>query len=204
MLTASPPLSRRAQETRKEGMSVLTPKTGISLWIAPHASQGNALKHFMGHLKLKSPRARFSHADVHTTLHRELSIVENLLMAAEESLTDETYDVKEAILNSRLESENLRVLASWFKNPRRKTDELSAQEKFMAAVCFALLRPADETFIDMGQVSLDRLCVAHLQKLVQEKSHGRHITVRLGDKSSWEVGFDQELIMTPDGLKFVA
>lgn len=185
-------------------MSSNSPKHGISLWIAPHANQGNALKHFMGHLKLKSPRVRFSHADIHTTLHREMSLVENLLMAAEETMGDENYDVKVAFLNARLESENLRVLASWFKNPRRKTDELSQQEKFMAAVCYALLRPAEETFIDMSNVQLDPLCVAHLQKLVQDKSAGRHITVRLADKATWEVGFDQELIMTPDGLKLVA
>jgi len=185
-------------------MSSQSPQHGISLWIAPHANQGNALKHFMGHLKLKSPRARFSHADVHTTLHREMSVVENLLMAAEETMGDESYDVKVAFLNARLESENLRVLASWFKNPSRKMDELSQQERFMAAVCYALLRPAEVTFIDMSSVQLDPLCVAHLQKLVQEKSSSRHITILLADKASWVVGFDQELAMTQDGLKFVA
>lgn len=185
-------------------MSSQSPKIGISLWIAPAANQGNALKHFMGHLKLRSPRARFSHADLHTTLHREMSLVENLLMAAEETMGDESYDVKLEFLNARLESENLRVLASWFKNPGRKTDELSQQEKFMAAVCYALLRPAEVTFIDMSAVQLDPLCVAHLQKIVQEKSNSRHITLRLAEKTSWEVGHYQELVMTPDGLKLIA
>ncbi len=185
-------------------MSEKPHKTGITLWIAPHADQGNALKHFMGHMRLQGPRLRFSHADVHTTLHRDMSLVENLLMAAEETMTTESYDTKESFLNARLESENLRVLASWFKNPRRKTEELSLQERFMASVCYAFLRPADVTFIDMGNVQLDPLCVGHLQKLVKEKSLTRLITVRLADKALWEVGCDQELIMTPDGLKLVA
>ena len=158
----------------------------------------------MGHLRLQGPRMRFSHADFQTTLHRDMSLVENLLMAAEETMTSESYESKENFLNARLESENLRVLASWFKNPRRKIEELSIQERFMASVCYAFLRPGDVTFIDMGNVQLDPLCTAHLQKLVKEKSLTRHITVRLADKTAWEVGSDQELILTPDGLKLVA
>lgn len=185
-------------------MSEKSHKSGITLWIAPHADQGNALKHFMGHLRFKGQRRSFSHADIHTTLHRGMSLVENLLMAAEETMLDESYDSKEAFLNARLENENLRVLASWFKNPRRQTEELSTQERFMASVCYAFLRPVDETFIDMSNIKLDPLCVGHLQKLIKEKAHTRHITVRLQDKSVWEIGHDQELIMTPDGLKHVA
>lgn len=185
-------------------MSVRPLNNGITLWIAPHADQGNALKHFLGHLRLKGPRCRFSHADMNTTLHRDMSLVENLLIAAEETMIDESYEGQEAFLNARLESENLRVLASWFKNPRRKTEELSLQERFMATVCYAFLRPAEETFIDMSTVQLDPLCIAHLQKLIRERSQTRHITVRLSDKSVWEVGHDHELILTPDGLKLVA
>ncbi len=179
--------------------------SGISLWITgPSAQTGNALKHLMGHLKLKNPRGRFSHADINTTLHRELSLVENFLLAAEETMHDETYDAKEAYLNARLEKENLRVLASWFKNPRRKASELTEQERFMASVCYALLRPAEETFIDMGQIVIDPLCLSHLQQLIQVKAAGRHITVRLQSKHSWEVGFDQELVMTAHGLSRAA
>jgi ABC-type branched-subunit amino acid transport system ATPase component len=146
-------------------------------------------------LKGKGPRARFSYADVDTTLHRELPLIDNLLMAAGESMALESYETKLEFLNARLEAENLRSLASWFKDPSRKAQELSVQERVMAAVCHALLMRAEDSFINLASTQLDPMCLMHLQKIIKEKSLERHITVGLADKSQWKDGFDFELML---------
>jgi hypothetical protein len=169
-------------------------KLGLSLWTSPIES--NPLKVYMAWLKKTGQRSIFSHADYATTLHKELSLVENLILAIGEGSIEGNYFEKETYLNLKLEQEGLKPLASWFKNPRRKASELNPQEAFVASVCHALLRPTEKIFIDMNTVKLDPLCFGQIQKILKEKSLTRHITVRLFDKSSWSAGFDEEFILS--------
>lgn len=158
-------------------------KHGLEIWVAPQV--GNALKHFMSWLKSYAPRTRFSHADDGTTLLRQMSLLDNLLMALEEGVIEGTYREKEILLAERLETHGLKGLASWFQNPRRLYQDLSSQERFVASVCHALLRPAERTFIDMHKIELDPLCLKQLQQVLLTKAHHRHIVVRLPEKSDW-------------------
>ncbi|MBY0515495.1 MAG: hypothetical protein K2P81_01205 [Bacteriovoracaceae bacterium] len=178
-----------------------TKKYGVSLWVANTPKESNALKDFMCWMRLNAPRVRFSHANQHTSLHTDLSITENLLLAAEEMTQYGSYHEKEAHLNERLEAEGLKILASWFKNPRRFTHELSVQEKTMASICFALLRPAEVTLVDLCGIELEPLCVAHLQKILEEKSQTRHITVRVSNSSLWEKFDHDQFENSSKGLK---
>lgn len=158
-------------------------KHGLEIWVAPPV--GNALKHFMSWLKSYAPRTRFSHADDGTTLLRQMSLLDNLLMALEEGVIEGTYREKETLLAERLEAQGLKGLASWFQNPRRQYEDLSSQERFVASVCHALLRPADRTFIDMEKVELDPLCLKQLQQVLLTKAQDRHIVVRLPESRVW-------------------
>jgi len=167
--------------------------SGVSLWSINRSTSGNALKCYLAHLKGKGPRARFSYADADTTLHRDLSLIDNLLMALGEPLNDESYESKLQFLNARLESLNLRSLASWFKDPRRKASELTPQERLVAAVCHALLMNAEDSFINLSGVTIEPMCWLHLQKIIKDKSQDRHITVGLVDKSLWKSAHDYEL-----------
>jgi hypothetical protein len=158
-------------------------KQGLEIWTAP--ADGNPLKHFMSWIKSHAPRSRFSNADDKTTLMRHMSLLDNLLMALEEGYIEGTYQDKESLLAERLEAQGLKELSSWFQDPRRHYEALSAQEKFIASVCHALLRPAERTFIDMEKVLLDPLCLKHLQQTLLLKSLERHIVVRLGVLDNW-------------------
>lgn len=158
-------------------------KHGLEIWVAPPV--GNALKHFMSWLKSYAPRTRFSHADDGTTLLRQMSLLDNLLMALEEGVIEGTYREKEILLAERLEAQGLKGLASWFQNPRRLYQDLSSQERFVASVCHALLRPAERTFIDMEKVALDPLCLKQLQQVLLSKARERHIVVRLPEINGW-------------------
>ncbi len=154
--------------------------------------ESNPLKIYMAWLKKNGGKSYFSHADFQTTLHQELSVLDNLLLAIGDGSIDGTIVEKENHLRWKLESEGLKALASWFKNPHRRARDLSAQEAFVASVCHALLRPVEKVLIDMNQVQLDPLCAVQLQKILKDKSTEKHITVRLIDKGLWSEGFDDE------------
>lgn len=172
-------------------MMQLSPKMlGISLWTSP--TEANPLKIYMAWLKKSGGKSFFSHADFQTTLHQELSIMDNLLLAIGDGSIDGSTSEKESHLRWKLESEGLKALASWFKNPNRRARDLDPQEAFVASVCHALLRPVEKVLIDMGQVQLDPLCLMHVQKALKDKSALKHITVRLKDKSIWGEEFDEE------------
>ncbi len=156
--------------------------------------ESNPLKIYMAWLRKNGGKAYFSHADSQTTLHQELSILDNLLLAIGDGSIDGTVGEKENHLRWKLESEGLKALASWFKSPHRKASELSPQEAFVASVCHALLRPVEKVLIDMNQVQLDPICANQLQKILKDKSLVKHITVRLTDKAQWSEGFDEEFI----------
>ena len=164
------------------------------------AEQGrdfNALKYFMA--SIRHSRARFSHASRHTTLHPELSLIDNLLMAMEETDFQGSNSVKEAYISQRLERENLRSLASWFQNPRRPVNELTEQERLVAAICHALLRPAQMTLIEITMGSMDPLCFMQIQRTLIEKSAQRHITVHLAAELSWSAAYDDSWDLTLAG-----
>lgn len=118
--------------------------------------------------------------------------MDNLLLAIGDGSIDSPSSEKESHLNWKLESEGLKALAPWFKNPNRRARDLDPQEAFVASVCHALLRPVEKVLIDMGQVQLDPICSIQIQKALKEKSTLKHITVRLKDKSIWSEGFDEE------------
>lgn len=154
--------------------------------------ESNPLKIYMAWLKKSGGKSFFSHADFQTTLHQELSVLDNLLLAIGDGSIDGTVAEKEAHLRWKLEAEGLKALASWFKNPHRRARDLSAQEAFVASVCHALLRPVEKVLIDMNQVQLDPLCANQIQKILRDKASSKHITVRLNDKTQWSEGFDEE------------
>ena len=187
------------QETRQaQGMVDDKTRVGLSLWIAQPGERGNALRHFVA--RLRGYRARFSHASPDTTLHPELSLLDNMLMALEECAFEGPESAKEALLSERLEAQNLRALASWFQNPRRKVHELTAQERLVASVCHALLRRADASLIELTLQGLDPLCLQQLQKTLFLKSHQRHITVHLAHGEQWPFEHDGMWDLTSQGL----
>lgn len=155
----------------------------LKLW--PRDPRGNVLKQFLCWLKLQAPRARFSYAHQGTTLLRNMSLLDNLLMAFEEGELPGTYLEREHFLSQKLEAQNLKGLASWFKNPRRYYEELTPQERFVASVCHALLRPAEKTLIDMDGVELDPLCMKQLQLVLQEKAAERLIIIYASSDAHW-------------------
>lgn len=155
----------------------------LKLW--PRDPRGNVLKQFLAWLKLQAPRARFSYAHQGTTLLRNLSLLDNLLMAFEEGELPGTYLEREQFLAQKLEASHLKALASWFQNPRRYYSELTTQERFVASVCHALLRPAEKTLIDMDGVELEPLCLKQLQLVLQEKAAERLIVVYGSDEAHW-------------------
>lgn len=158
----------------------------LKLW--PRDPGGNVLKQFLAWLKLQAPRARFSYAHQGTTLLRNLSLLDNLLMAFEEGDLPGTYLEREQFLAQKLEGQNLKGLASWFQNPRRYYTELTTQERFVASVCHALLRPAEKTLIDMDGVELEPLCLKQLQLVLQEKAAERLIVVYGSAEANWSTG----------------
>ena len=159
---------------------------GLCLWFTEKVSGQNALRHFMA--RLPTPRTRFSHASPDTTLHPELTLLDNMLMALEETYFEGSDDAKEAFLCQRLADLNLRSLASWFQNPRRKMSELTPQERLVAAVCHALLKPVERSLIELTLPQLDPLCWDQLQQTINEKASMRHITVQLTPERQWLSG----------------
>jgi hypothetical protein len=176
-------------------MQITSKMLGISLWTTPVES--NPLKIYMAWLKKSGGRSFFSHADFQTTLHQELSVLDNLLLAIGDGSIEGNILEKENHLSWKLESEGLKALASWFKNPHRRARDLSEQEAFVASVCHALLRPVEKVLIDMNQVKLDPMCANQLQKILKDKSNVKHITVRVLDKTQWSEGFDEEFNHQP-------
>lgn len=159
--------------------------------------RGNVLKHFMGWIKTQAPRSRFSYAHQGTTLLRNLSLLDNLLMAFEEGELSGTYHERERTLALKLEAQNLKGLASWFQNPRRSYAELTPQERFVASVCHALLRPAERTLIDFEGVTLDPLCLRQLQQVLREKASERLIVVHAHAPEDWQELACAEFSPTP-------
>lgn len=170
----------------------------LKLW--PRDPRGNVLKQFLAWLKLQAPRARFSYAHQGTTLLRNMSLLDNLLMAFEEGELAGTYLERERLLAQKFEVHNLKGLASWFQNPRRYYAELTPQERFIASVCHALLRPAEKTLIDMEGIELDPLCLKQLQQVLEEKAADRMIIIYGSDSAQWPAETSEEfspLAVTP-------
>ncbi len=177
------------------------PLRGLSLWVPEKDSQTNALKQYLAWLKTHGTRTRFSHAHPSTTLHLDLSVLDNLLMAIGEGSFEGSYFEKENFIKSRLDSLELRVLSSWFKDPRRKTQDLSHQERLVASVCYALLRESEAAFIDLTSSVIDPLCQIHLQQVLLKHAETRHVTVLLNEKGQWQEVFQDEFKLTPQGLE---
>ncbi|MFN9114606.1 MAG: hypothetical protein ACK5XN_31475 [Bacteroidota bacterium] len=177
------------------------PLRGLSLWVPEKDSQANALKQYLAWLKSHGARTRFSHAHPMTTLHLDLNVLDNLLMAIGEGSFEGSYFEKENFIKSRLESLELRVLSSWYKDPRRKTQDLSCQEILVASVSCALLIESDAAFIDLTSSEIDPLCQIHLQQVLLKYAQTRHVTVLLNEKGQWQEVFQDELKLTPQGLE---
>ena len=146
-------------------------KAKLNLWtISPH--EGHPLRYFMAWRKRGRATGSFAYAQLDTTLHRDLSTVDNCLLAMNEPPSDAPHFEKEVYVRKAIEREGLNVLLPWFSLGKARAAGLTSQERAVAAICCALLSRSEATLIDLGKLALDELCLVQIKNVLRTHAQG--------------------------------
>lgn len=168
---------------RKEfGMTTSLGISQLNLW-ATGPQDGNPLRQFIAWRKRWRIPGRFAHAHPETTLHRDLSLADNFLLAMGEPPSEVPQAEKAAIVASAIQRHGLTALVRWFGSEQALPSNLSPQQKAVASICCALLNGAEETLIDLSSVKLDELCLNQVRHTLQACQ--RTIIVVTRDTAAW-------------------
>lgn len=169
--------------TEKTSMTTSPPGSSqLNLWIT-HPKDGNPLRLFLAWRKRCRTQGTFAYANHDTTLHRELSIVDNFMLAMGEPPMELPEHEKETFVRKCLEKQGLLVLTRWFALQTSSPTNMTIKERSMASICCALLAQADETLIDLSGMALDEMALKQTHSTLVQ--FNRTIIIATTDETHW-------------------
>lgn len=147
------------------------------------AGDANPLKQFLAWRRHHRSNGRFAYAHPETTLHRDLELRDNLLLALGESAQGMALLDKEQLVRKVLEREHLTALVHWPSASHTYASTLTTQQRAMASICHALVQRADQTLLDLRGVELTEFGLGQVKQVVRARSG--LVVIATHDASPW-------------------
>lgn len=169
--------------TEKRNMTTSPPGSlQLNLWILS-PKEGNPLRLFLAWRKQCRKQGSFAHANHDTTLHRDMSLIDNFLLSMGEPPIDMPEHEKESYVRKYLEKKGLLELTRWFKLQTSRPTNMTIKERSIASVCSALMSDSDETLIDLSGMEFDETALTQLHSVLV--SFERTIIVATTNEAQW-------------------
>lgn len=161
-----PTFGQKCDDRKELGMTTSSPLTyQLQLWETT-SKEGNSLRVFMAWRKRYRAHGSFAYAHPETTLHRQLSTADNLLLALGEPSDGLSASEKDLFIRKVMEREGLSALLPWCEVGDLYPAGLTPQAKTIAAICCALLTRSQEVLIDLADSHLEDGCRTQLLQVL--------------------------------------
>jgi hypothetical protein len=178
-------------------MSTNTPfPHGLYHWTLAKTA-GHPLKSFLAWRRQHCPRAAFTFAHWETTLHPDVTVAENILMAAGEILAGD-LETQEKLAKVLMEKAQLASLLPWLPLSAQAL-ELTQLEKTVAALVCALLAPRPSVIWDARDGGIETVLLKQLQRILAQAP--RMVLVITSDENAWREKSHGEFQLTAAQIK---